>query len=93
MDRREFATLLPALLAATALLPETAAAQQTGTMDHPVMGDPTPGPDNGNKPKGTVTLPTLVSGVYTPGAGYGTLPKRKSHRYLLGLLAAGNPSR
>ena len=90
MDRREFATLLPALLAATTLLPETAAAQQTGTMDNPVMGTPTVGPPNGNKPKGDVALPTLVSGVYTPGAGYGSLPKRKSHRYLLGMLTAGN---
>lgn len=89
MDRREFAALLPALLASSAL-----SAQQTGsptgTMDHPVMGTPTPGPPNGNKPKGAVTLPSLESGVYTPGAGYGSLPKRKSHRYLLGMLNAGN---
>ena len=85
MDRREFATLLPALLATTAL-----SAQQAGTMDHPVMGHPTPGPPNGNKPKGAVKLPPLISGVYTPGAGYGSLPKRKSHRYFLGMLAAGN---
>jgi hypothetical protein len=33
MDRREFASFLPALLAATALLPETVSAQQLGTMD------------------------------------------------------------
>jgi mannose-6-phosphate isomerase-like protein (cupin superfamily) len=90
MDRREFVTLLPALLAATALYPEAAHAQQAGTMDHPVMGEPTPGPQNGNKPKGDVPLPILVSGVYTPGAGYGSLPKRKSHRYMLGMLKAGN---
>ena len=91
MDRREFATLLPALLAGTSLLsPPAAAQQQNGTMDHPVMGTPTPGPPNGEKPKGDVTIPTLASGVYTPGAGYGSLPKRKSHRYLLGMLTAGN---
>jgi mannose-6-phosphate isomerase-like protein (cupin superfamily) len=89
MDRREFSALLPALLAATALLPE-ARGQQVGTMDHPVMGTPTEGPPNGDKPKGHVTLPVLASGVYTPGAGYGTLPKRKSHRYMLGTLKAGN---
>jgi mannose-6-phosphate isomerase-like protein (cupin superfamily) len=87
MDRREFATLLPALLAATALLPENMNAQQAN-MDHPVMGTPTPGPLTGEKPKGT--LPELVSGVYTPGGGYGSLPKRKSHRYLIGMLKAGN---
>ncbi len=85
MDRRSFASLFSAALGATALH-----AQQTGTMDHPVMGSPTPGPPNGNKPKGAVHLPELTSGVYTPGAGYGSLPKRKSHRYLLGMLAAGN---
>ena len=39
MDRRAFATLLPALLASLSL-----SAQETGTMDHPVMGTPTPGP-------------------------------------------------
>lgn len=89
MDRRQFSQLLPALLAATALLPE-AAAQQQGTMDHPVMGQPTPGPDNGNKPKGAVTLPDIASSVYTPGASYGSLAKRKSHRYVLGMLKAGD---
>jgi mannose-6-phosphate isomerase-like protein (cupin superfamily) len=87
MDRREFAAFLPALLAATALLPE-ASAQQTPDMDHPAMAKPTPGPASGDKPKGP--LPELVSGVYTPGAGYGSLPKRTSHRYLVGMLKAGN---
>ncbi len=90
MDRRDFTTLLPALIAATALLPESAAAQQTGTMDRPVTGEPTPGPPNGNKPKGAVTLPMVASSVYTPGASYGSLPKRASHRYVLGMLNAGN---
>jgi mannose-6-phosphate isomerase-like protein (cupin superfamily) len=86
MDRRQFTALIPALLSATAL----AQSQQTGTMQHPVMGAARPGPPNGDKPKGAVTLPTLASGVYTPGAGYGSLPKRKSHRYLLGMLKAGD---
>lgn len=88
MDRREFASLLPALLAATSLLPEAVSAQQVGSMEHPVMGASTPGPDTGKKPKGE--LPQIVSGVYTPGAGYGSLPKRVSHRYLVGMLKAGN---
>lgn len=91
MDRRDFTALLPALIAATALLPESAAAQKAqGTMDKPVMGEPTPGSANGNKPKGAVTLPMVASSVYTPGAGYGSLPKRVSHRYVLGMLKAGN---
>jgi mannose-6-phosphate isomerase-like protein (cupin superfamily) len=84
MDRREFSSLLPALLAATALLPSTAEAQD---MEHPTMGTPTVGP-GGDKPKGV--LPELVSGVYRPGVGYGSLPLRKSHRYLVGMLKAGN---
>jgi mannose-6-phosphate isomerase-like protein (cupin superfamily) len=35
MDRREFSTLLPALLAATALLPENASAQQSADSAKP----------------------------------------------------------
>jgi mannose-6-phosphate isomerase-like protein (cupin superfamily) len=85
MDRREFAAFLPALLAAASM-----SAEQTGTMEHPVMGTPTPGPQNGAKPKGKVKLPTLVSGVYTPGGGYGSQPGHTSHRYMLGMLKAGN---
>ena len=85
MNRREFAALAPALLSLASL---ANAQETTGTMDHPVMGQPTPGPNTGAKPKGT--LPTLESGVYTPGKGYGSLPKRTSHRYLVGMLKAGN---
>jgi mannose-6-phosphate isomerase-like protein (cupin superfamily) len=84
MDRRSFTALLPALLATASL------QAQQGTMDHPTMGLPTAGPNNGNKPKGDVTLPTLDSGVYTPGTAYSSLPKRESHRYLLGMLKAGD---
>jgi mannose-6-phosphate isomerase-like protein (cupin superfamily) len=88
MDRREFASFLPAVLAAAALLPEVVSAQQGGTMEHPVMGAATPGPDTGKKPSGL--LPQIVSGVYTPGAAYGSLAKRTSHRYLIGMLKAGD---
>jgi mannose-6-phosphate isomerase-like protein (cupin superfamily) len=95
LDRRSFTQMLPALLAAVAALPQAhaqqaAAPQDKGTMDHPVMGSPTPGPPNGNKPKGAVTLPDVVSGVYTPGGSYGSLSLRTSHRYVLGMLKAGN---
>lgn len=88
MDRRSFASFLPALIAATAILPDTLAGQQAPHTEDPIMGQPTPGPDSGSKPKGT--LAQLVSGVYTPGAAYGSQPKRKSRRYLVGMLKAGD---
>jgi quercetin dioxygenase-like cupin family protein len=83
MDRRAFTQLVPALLAAGMLTPE-AFAQETEKLPH---AEPTPGP-GGVKPHGQ--LPELVSGVYTPGPGYGSLPQRKSHRFLVGRLKAGN---
>ena len=86
LDRRKFAAMLPALFAATALLPEAASAQQAGTMDHPVMGEPTAGPAGGVKGP----LPDLTSGVYTPGPGHGSPAQRVSHQYLAGILKAGN---
>lgn len=84
MDRRTFSQLLPALAALGALLPETALAQ---TGEQTTMGQATVGP-GGDKPKGE--LPTLTSGVFTPGPGYGSQPQRKSRRYLVGMLKAGN---
>jgi len=72
MDRREFAALLPALLATTTLLPETASAQQPST--------PT-------KPR--APLPEIVSGVYPPGPATGS-GGREAHKYLAGMLKAGN---
>ncbi len=72
MDRREFATLLPTLLATTALLSETASAQQPAT------------PANTKAP-----LPEIVSGVYPPGPATGS-GGRTGHRFLAGMLKAGN---
>ena len=86
MDRRIFAQLLPALLAAAAVPAELARAEEM-PQEQTTTGAPTIGP-GGAKPKGE--LATLVSGVYTPGEPYGSLPKRKSNRYLLGMLKAGN---
>jgi quercetin dioxygenase-like cupin family protein len=88
LDRRQFASLLPTLLAAgavlpAALMPESAAAQQAGTMEHPVMGEPTPG---FGRPKGS--LPELLSGVFTPTAPHGT--GRVGRTFLDGMLKAGN---
>lgn len=80
LDRRAFAALLPALLLAPA------AHAQTGTMDHPTPGAPTPGPAGG---AAHGPLPEIVSGVYTPGPRSGS-GGREAHRYLAGMLKAGN---
>jgi len=70
MDRREFATFIPALLAAATLLPDTASAQQPTTTEHPAR-------------------PEIISGVYPPGPATGS-GGRTGHRYLSGMLKAGN---
>ena len=85
MDRREFTSLLPALLATTALSMEADAQTPAQDADHPVPGKPTPGIESVPKP-----LPELVSGVYAPSAPYGAAKDRKSQRYLAGILKAGN---
>lgn len=86
MDRRTFAQLLPVLFAATALDPGTTTAQAVQS-EHTTLGQPTVGP-GGEKPHGD--LPLLTSGVFTPGPAYGSQPMRTSHRYLIGMLKAGN---
>lgn len=71
MDRREFALLLPSLLGATALMPETAAAQRSDLQkSHP--------------------LPEVISGVYPPLPAANPAAQRVSHKYLAGILKAGN---
>lgn len=72
MNRREFSALLPALLSAAALLPETAQAQTAQTA---------PAPD-----ATTESLPALKSGVYPPGPPYGMQPGRSSNRLIMGML-------
>jgi quercetin dioxygenase-like cupin family protein len=51
---------------------------------------PVPGPDGKGAKPGATGLPVLASGTFSPGPGYGSLPRRTSHRYLMGLLNAGN---
>ena len=75
MHRREFTAFLPALLAATALLPETATAQPLSSATAP--------------PAKTGPLPEILSGVYPPGPATGS-GGRTGHRYLAGMLKAGN---
>lgn len=72
MDRREFTALLPALLAAAAVTPESTSAQQS------------PGLTKTKPP-----LPEIVSGVYPPGPATGS-GGREGHKYLAGMLKAGN---
>ena len=77
LDRREFAALMPALLALG-----SAQAQEPVV---PAVAGPA-----GKDPKPTqAELKTLISGTFSPGPGYGSLPKRVSHRYLIGMLTAG----
>jgi mannose-6-phosphate isomerase-like protein (cupin superfamily) len=70
IDRREFAVMVPALLAGVAQ------GQFTGL--------------DGKGAKPTGELAAVESGTYKPGPGYVPMPKRMSHRYLLGMLKAGN---
>lgn len=86
LDRRAFAQLASALFVSAAL-GDVASAQQTGTMDHPVMGSPSLGPA---APKAGDPLPELASGVYRAGAWHGSQPGRKSHTFVNGMLKAGN---
>ena len=75
MDRRDFAAMAPAFLAMTALASRQAEGQNTG-------------PAGGTQKQSD--LKELTSGTFKPGPGYGSLPKRVSHRYLIGMLKAGN---
>ena len=77
-DRRQFGAGLLALAAA----PEASA--QSGAVA-PISGP------LGKDPKPTqAELETLVSGTFSPGPSYGSLAKRESRRYLIGMLTAGN---
>lgn len=80
MDRREFASMVPALLAMTALV--QAKGQSAGSA---VIGSA--GKDAKPVQK---ELKQLPSGIFKPGPAYGTLPKRISHRYMVGMLEAGD---
>jgi mannose-6-phosphate isomerase-like protein (cupin superfamily) len=78
MDRREFAGLLPALLAGSALLPEASEAQSSG--DPKIFRCADCG-----------TLPLIESGVYKPTPSKpGAQAGHTSSKYLMGLLKAGN---
>lgn len=83
LDRRQFGLLVPALLALGT------AAKADDDVQETVL-PAVPGPPGGDPKPAQSSLPTLTSGTFSPGSGYGTLPKRVSHRYLIGMLTAGN---
>lgn len=75
MNRREFSSLIPALLAMGAASPAEAEATSRSAQ----------------VPKATQEgLKPIVSGTYQPGPGTGTMANRVSHRYVMGMLVAGN---
>jgi quercetin dioxygenase-like cupin family protein len=78
MDRREFAGLVPALLAIAGTL--------TGSAEGQVAGQAGP-PAGGGAPR---ALPELSSGMFKPQPGRGMQGGHESHQFLTGMLKAGN---
>jgi hypothetical protein len=80
MNRREFASIASALLAMTATVQgraQSAVPAVNGAADK-------------NAKPALNELKQLSSGTFKPGPAYGTLPKRVSHRYVVGMLETGN---
>jgi quercetin dioxygenase-like cupin family protein len=75
MDRREFASIVPALLAIGGVL----STQAEGQAAAPAGGAAAPR-----------QLPELSSGVFKPQAGRGMQGGHESHQFLTGMLKAGN---
>ena len=87
IDRRAFTGLMLAL--STSPLASAQASNSEPIVPRPAV-PPAPGPPGEDpKPKQT-ELKQLTSGTFSPGPGYGSLPKRISHRYLIGMLKAGD---
>ena len=78
LNRREFAGLVPALLAIAGTL--------TGSAECQVAGQAGP-PAGGGAPR---ALPELSSGVFKPQPGRGMVGGHESHQFLAGMLKAGN---
>jgi quercetin dioxygenase-like cupin family protein len=75
LNRREFAGLVPALLAIAGMLPRDAEAQAAGG----TAGAAAPKP-----------MKELTSGVFKPQPGKGMQGGHESHQFLSGMLKAGN---
>ena len=78
LNRREFAGLVPALLAIAGTLTGSAEGQVAGQAGPPAGGG------------ATRALPELSSGVFTPQPGRGMVGGHESHQFLAGMLKAGN---
>jgi len=79
MDRREFASMAPALLALGALIEGKAEGQATAPQAPATGAQPQPRP-----------LKELTSGVFKPQSGKGMVGGHESHQFLSGMLKAGN---
>src|SRR5580698_6884124 len=77
LNRREFAGLVPALLAIAGALTGTAEGQAPAPATGPAAAGPRP-------------MKELSSGVFKPIAGKGMVGGHESHQFLAGMLAAGN---
>jgi len=82
MDRREFASIVPALLAIAGALP---AAAQAGAAGGAAQGA---GAAAGAG-AGLRSLKDLTSGVFKPQAGRGMQGGHESHQFLTGMLSGG----
>jgi mannose-6-phosphate isomerase-like protein (cupin superfamily) len=78
LNRREFAGLVPALLAIAGTLTGSAEGQVAGQAGPPAVG---------GAPR---ALPELSSGVFKPQPGRGMVGGHESHQFLAGMLKAGN---
>jgi quercetin dioxygenase-like cupin family protein len=81
MDRREFASIVPALLAIAGALPAAAEAQAGAA---PQGAGAAAGAGAGARP-----LKDLMSGVFKPQAGRGMQGGHESHQFLTGMLSGG----
>jgi quercetin dioxygenase-like cupin family protein len=79
MDRREFASIVPALLAIGGVLSTRAEGQVAGQAGPPAGGTAAPR-----------QLPELTSAVFKPQPGRGMQGGHESHQFLTGMLKAGN---
>ena len=80
MDRREFASIVPALMAIGGILPATAEGQTAAQGAGRAAAGGAP----------SAPLKELSSGVFRPLAGRGIQGGHESHQFLSGMLKAGN---
>ena len=90
MDRREFATLLPALLAAATALTRSRERPTDRNHGPSRQGRAHPRPRNGDKPKGAVPFPRSSPASTRLAPATARYPSARAHRYLLGMFKAGN---